>query len=438
MQAPPVPGGEESPLERLRAELGGTSVGDRSLVGRVLGAYALAQSAVTTWKSTRKYVLDRCTYTVAVRSDDPIYPDVHDWLLSTMTPETRRSLVARSSYTAEGGADPDDPAMLLSAATPIRSRLHLAYNDARPQRFALDGHRVHVSVTRWEESGGGRGRGGALRPDEILFSCQSEIAQRAVLTHLERLVASHKPDRRPMLWLLNPWGSWSRRADLPQRDLSTVVLEPGQADRLLADLQQFLAAEPDYVRLGLPWHRGYLLHGPPGTGKTSAVRALATRLGLDLWYAPLSDLEKDASLMSLVAEVRPRSMLLLEDIDAFDAATDRATEQRQVTTSGLLNALDGVSTPHGLITVMTTNHPEVLDPAVVRTGRVDVVEEFTLPDDDRVNRMFEAIHGRAPLLPLRAAGRSSADVMETLKQHLGDPAAAEAELTTGPVSLVGA
>lgn len=425
MKRLPDEAAEETPLGRLRDQLAAAQVNDRSLVGRLLAGYALGQSAVATWRAGRKWVLDRCTYTVTVRSDDPIYPDVHDWLLSTMTPEARRAVVARSSYATleqqQHSPSSDEP------ARPTVSRLHLAYNDARPQRVDLAGHRVMVSVAKFEEASVSLRT--MLRPDEILFSCQSEQAQQAIVAHLERLVASHKPDRRPMLWLLNSWGSWSRRADLPQRDLSTVILAAGQAERLTADLQRFLAAEEDYIRLGLPWHRGYLLHGPPGTGKTSAVRALATRLGLDLWYAPLSDLEKDASLMTLVAEVRPRSMLLLEDVDAFHAATDRETsERRQVTMSGLLNALDGVSTPHGLITVMTTNHPEALDPAVTRRGRVDIVEEFTLPDDDRIGRLFEVVYGRRPRRTLRAAGRSPADVVEVLKRHLGDPAAAETEL----------
>jgi hypothetical protein len=415
----------DTPLEKLRATLGG-SQNDRTLVSRILGAYAVAQSGISMWRTAQKWLDDRRSFTVSVRSDDPIYPDVHDWLLGTMTADARRAVVARSHLLL--GRDVFDADEHVHGEEPAR-RLHLAYNDSRSREVEIDGHSVRVSVNKFEVQGMAGPR--TMKPDEIEFLTRSETAQQAVIAHLEALVRSHRPDRNPVLYLLNSWGSWSRRSDLPQRDLDTVVLAPGQSERLLGDLQTFLAAEADYTRLGIPWHRGYLLHGPPGTGKTSAVRALATRLGMDLWYAPLSDLEKDTSLMSLVAEVRPRSMLLLEDIDAFHAATDRDTGRGEVSMSGLLNALDGVSTPHGLIVVMTTNRPEVLDEAVTRSGRVDVIEQFGLPDENRVRRLFEVVYGRPPSRRLVTAGRSPADVVEVLKRHLHDPDTAERELAAG-------
>jgi chaperone BCS1 len=420
----------DTPLERLRDTLSG-SHSDRTLVGRVLGAYAVAQSGISMWRTAQKWIDNRRSYTVSVRSDDPIYPDVHDWLLSTMTADARRAVVARSRFVLGRDVfDPDEP----SRGDAPAPRLHLAYNDSRSREVQIDGHTVRVSVNKIETPSMAGPR--MMKPDEIEFLSRSEGAQRAVIAHLEGLVRSHRPDRNPVLYLLNSWGSWSCRSDLPQRDIDTVVLAPGQSERLLGDLQTFLAAERDYNRLGIPWHRGYLLHGPPGTGKTSTVRALATRLGMDLWYAPLSDLDKDTSLMSLVAEVRPRSMLLLEDIDAFHAATDRDTGPGEVSMSGLLNALDGVSTPHGLIVVMTTNRPEMLDEAVTRAGRVDVTEEFTLPDENRVRRLFEVVYGRPPSRHLVTADRSPADVVEVLKRHLHDPDTAERELAAGqPVAV---
>jgi chaperone BCS1 len=59
-----------------------------------------------------------------------------------------------------------------------------------------------------------------------------------------------------------------------------------------------------------------------------------------------------------------------------------------VTLSGLLNALDGVAAQHGRIVVMTSNHPERLDPALVRPGRIDVKVELGHADDTQIATMF--------------------------------------------------
>ena len=86
-----------------------------------------------------------------------------------------------------------------------------------------------------------------------------------------------------------------------------------------------------------------------------------------LWGGNLTELQ---SVLGTALQRRPSGMLLLEDIDVFHAAARRDDDAGSITLSGLLNALDGIATPHGLLTVLTTNTPEVLDHAVVRAGRM--------------------------------------------------------------------
>jgi chaperone BCS1 len=216
---------------------------------------------------------------------------------------------------------------------------------------------------------------------------------------------------------------WSRRGDLPIRTLDSVVLKDGQRERIVADLAEFLAAEDDYNRLSQPWHRGYLFHGAPGTGKTSIARALANHFGLPTYYLPLGDIDKDTDLMSFVGQIEPRSVLLIEDIDVFHAATKRDEEGDKVSVAAMLNALDGVFTPHGLITVMTTNEKDRLDPALVRAGRIDVDEEFTPLDAGQSHRLAERFG--VPDLAEDFAGRSPSELIQAGRRSLSPSAQPE-------------
>jgi mitochondrial chaperone BCS1 len=132
-----------------------------------------------------------------------------------------------------------------------------------------------------------------------------------------------------------------------------------------------------------------LFYGPPGNGKTSSISAIAGRLKLNLYSLNLSDSHiDDAQLASLVRSVRPRSILLLEDVDAAlhtreeikddkKKAESKQARDKGVTLSGVLNVLDGIVTPFGMLVMMTTNYPERLDAALVRPGRIDKKIEFT-------------------------------------------------------------
>jgi chaperone BCS1 len=172
------------------------------------------------------------------------------------------------------------------------------------------------------------------------------------------------------------------------RLLESVVLEPGEKEHLIEDVKNFRASKQRYARLGIPYHRGYLLYGPPGTGKTSLVSALAAHFGLSIYVISLTDFT-DRSLMSSVNQVPANSVLLFEDIDcaksgkAREPAASEANGGMQtqaekanaptngVTLSGLLNVLDGFYAPANVLFVMTTNHIEVLDEALLRPGRID-------------------------------------------------------------------
>ncbi|KAG9224242.1 hypothetical protein CCMSSC00406_0004741 [Pleurotus cornucopiae] len=195
---------------------------------------------------------------------------------------------------------------------------------------------------------------------------------------------------------------WRWNGARQKRPMSSIVLQPGVKDMLLADCKDFLFSEEWYAERGIPFRRGYLLHGVPGSGKTSLIHSLAGELGLDIYVVSLSSKGmSDNTLTTLMGYVPSRCIVLLEDLDAAftrsvsrdatstGAPTSSTTDSTATTTSesnnegstlslsGLLNALDGVAAAEGRLLFATTNHIERLDPALSRPGRMDVWVNFT-------------------------------------------------------------
>lgn len=185
-------------------------------------------------------------------------------------------------------------------------------------------------------------------------------------------------DTKGKIVLFTSFGADWRKFGQPKlkRSMNSVVLDKGIQDSIWNDIQDFLSNSKWYIQRGIPYRRGYLLYGPPGSGKTSFIQALAGSMDYNICILNLSEMNlTDDRLNHLMNNLPQRSILLLEDIDAaFDKrlqSDGKDGYQSHVTFSGLLNALDGVTSSEETITFMTTNHPEKLDPAILRPGRID-------------------------------------------------------------------
>ncbi|KAB8256522.1 BCS1 N terminal-domain-containing protein [Aspergillus pseudonomiae] len=214
---------------------------------------------------------------------------------------------------------------------------------------------------------------------------------------------------------------WSRCMARAPRPLSTVILDQAQKDAFVDDIKEYLHPRTRrwYSNRGIPYRRGYLLHGPPGTGKTSLCFAVAGLMGLPLYLLNLSSKSfNEDDLMSLFQELPRRCIVLLEDVDCAgitqkrvgdggDDSTakpadgkegdapeeaDADSSKQGVSLSGLLNVIDGVAASEGRILVMTTNHPEKLDPALLRPGRVDMSIQFGYAEPSDIKELSTAIY----------------------------------------------
>ena len=194
------------------------------------------------------------------------------------------------------------------------------------------------------------------------------------------------------------YGQWSLTR-IPPRPMESVYLPDHIINNIEADISTFLSSQKKFEALGIPYRRGYMLAGPPGTGKSTLVVALASKFNLKIYSISLKGPEFTAErLNELLGSVQKPCILLFEDVDCYEVTTERVTEQTApISLSDVLNALDGVGASESRIVIMTSNHPEKLDEALVRAGRID--KKYFLPpaSDVEIRKFYDRVNSLHPL-----------------------------------------
>ncbi|KFK33745.1 hypothetical protein AALP_AA5G054400 [Arabis alpina] len=200
-----------------------------------------------------------------------------------------------------------------------------------------------------------------------------------------------------------PWrsGKWSNVPFHHPATFDTLAMDPEKKEGIKKDLIKFSKAKDYYKKVGKAWKRGYLLFGPPGTGKSTMIAAIANFLDYDVYDLELTTVKDNSELKKLLLDTTSKSIIVIEDIDcSLDLTGQRKKKKEEdeededeeekkeaekkskvegyerkskVTLSGLLNSIDGLwsACSDEKIIVFTTNFVDKLDPALIRRGRMD-------------------------------------------------------------------
>ncbi|KAL9038642.1 MAG: hypothetical protein Q9180_003012 [Flavoplaca navasiana] len=411
------------------------------VVSLCLLVFGLFTSAKLIWHFAYEYFQEYCMSYICIESDDDIFAHVMDWLAEQKISKSSRTLMAttgrESAWDSFSGGEMDfvsEPGQLLNfsnwdAKVPPTFQPYFGTH-----RFFHKGRYFEFLRQQKSVMGSSWGGGSVIREDEyIKLTCIGRSTQ--PIKDLIKEARDHYLDkektstvvRRPAPKEMRGRGRnvWNRVASRPSRPIDTVVLEHEQKSRLLADINEYLHPKTAiwYANRGIPYRRGYLLAGPPGTGKSSLAWAIAGVFGLDIYCISLVEptlTEED--LGTMFTSLPRRCVVLLEDIDAaglvkrgeqtmteetkdtseaaklgaeiskaIKASQEKGTKAKEnqgVSLSGLLNAIDGVASHEGRVLLMTTNFPEKLDDALIRPGRIDMKIAFTKATRSQMTELF--------------------------------------------------
>lgn len=210
------------------------------------------------------------------------------------------------------------------------------------------------------------------------------------------------------------------------------VIGCDESKKEIQEFVEFLKNPEKFTKLGARTPRGVLLTGPAGTGKTLLATALAKESGVPFFQMSGSDFvemfvgvgaSRVRSMFEQAKSVAP-CVLFIDEIDTIGAKRSSGNfgggghDEREQTLNQILVELDGMDTNKGVILVCATNRPEVLDPALLRPGRIDRQIVVPLPD----------VNGREEMLKMHSRNVPLSNNCDFKKLSRGTPGFSGAEL----------
>lgn len=232
-------------------------------------------------------------------------------------------------------------------------------------------------------------------------------------------------------------GYWSKVRPISERRLETIIVADGRIEEIKKIIDEFLVSRDWYKERGIAYKLSILLYGPPGTGKTSLIKALAYHYNYHI--APVAiHACSDDGFIKMVNSLPPKTFMVLEDIDTCGAVISRKPPKSgddespsdnnqsildiSLNLSTILNTFDGVAELDGQIIFKTTNHPEKLDPAIYRPGRVDKCIPIDYLDLESIGRYIEMVYpGYGWILPDSDIRIPGSKLQEIFKENRYSP-----------------
>jgi hypothetical protein len=380
------------------------------------------------------HVREQFMVEVTVMNNDPLFDWITLWLHDHPYSKKTRRLMAStvSNYeSGSGGNSAPDCVQPTSSFNEEVKRPRLILSPSKGQHFFVYGGTL-LWLSRGDgstpsDTGGNQAKANNFRfreesyhlrifgrSQEILRQLLDEVIDKAVSFQAKKISA-----------FVGLYSSWRRLRTFTPRKMDSVILPDGVADTILQKLKDFIIAKAWYQEMGIPYHLGMLFHGTPGSGKTSIIGALAGELKMNLYILSLASEDlSDERFACLLSEIPPNSFMVLEDVDAAFAARKRTPDKADqpttqgLTLTGILNALDGFMASEGSIVLMTTNHRDRLDPALIRPGRVDFEEEFRAATQSQLRRLYQRFfpnsNGDAEIWAMTMEGKTMAEAQQDL------------------------
>lgn len=211
-----------------------------------------------------------------------------------------------------------------------------------------------------------------LLSKKSILNLLTEVQERGI--EQDRLAELIKKDIKIFI-NSSSYESWRPiRATSPNKAFDDIYLS-NKLD-IVSDLDNFIKNEPVYRNLKVPFKRGYLFYGPPGTGKSTLAWAIADRLKYDIYLLDLASVTNAGDFKNIMSRVPNKSVVVIEDIDSFyDMRV--SSQENKIPFSTFINALSGINQLDESITIITTNHIDKVDPAILRSGRCDAKFEIS-------------------------------------------------------------
>jgi|ERR1051326_516508 chaperone BCS1 len=363
----------------------------------------------------------RFTITVDISNDDPLFAWLSLWLAHHPYSKRARSLTATSERDEYGRSAPQ-----VIGAGEKEGLPQILLTPAPGNHLLLYKRRlIWLTRDRKEASPGSADSYASVWRREVITIRVIGRCQQAARTLLEdaRTIAMSRRQKKTEIFIAG-YDYWESVGERDPRPLGSVFLPSGVVERIVDDVESFMASQSWYISRGIPYRRGYLFHGVPGSGKTSLIIALAGYFRMNLYVLNVAGSRvSDETLTSLLARVPLRSMVLLEDIDsAFNIRKKSEDTPNKLTFSGLLNALDGAASKEGALVFMTTNHIDRLDDALIRPGRADLHVEFGPALPEQAEAIFAAFNPNATAeqthrFIIDADGLTMAQIQQRLLNH---------------------